>query len=273
MKKILFIVGAIVVLILLLMWPWRIRVNREVVIRASLFDVGPQLTDLANWKHWYPDAARHTFNCMANNPAGVVVKVDNGTYLSLMAMPEKNISYTRVSATGVVSLMDWIKGDREVIKRGLNSLKLFLENPETHYGFDIGIQLVTDTLLMTKRDTVAPALVAGRLDTLRNQLMDYLAKNQDLPMLYDVYTINERVGNNRVLIAVGIPIAHVPPAQKGMELLRLPVNGRFLVGRYKDSLSAVGDLRRAMDKFVQDQHLTKAALPLTKNHALYYPVY
>jgi hypothetical protein len=271
MKKIIFIIGGILVLILLLVWPWRIRVSKEVVVRASLFDVGPQLTDVGNWKHWYPDAAGHTFVITANNPAAVVVKVDNSDYLSLMAMPEKDISYTRVSATRVVSLGEWIKGDGGVIRVGLDSLKKFLEDPVTHYGFDISIQRVTDTLVMTKRDTVAPALVAVGLDTLQDQLMDYLRQHDVSYSATDLYIVNEPVSKDRVLIAVGIPVSRLLPDENGVELLKFPVNGRLLVGRY--SLAELPDLRLAMDKYIQDQHLVKVALPFTKGNELYYPIY
>jgi hypothetical protein len=106
MKKIVFIIGAILVLgmVLFLVWPWRFSVNREVVIKVSVFDAGSQLTDVSNWHHWYPEADRHTFTVTAKNPAAVVVKVDNSSYLSLMATSEKDISYTRVRATRVISL-------------------------------------------------------------------------------------------------------------------------------------------------------------------------
>ncbi|HEY4290986.1 MAG TPA: hypothetical protein VGN00_27985 [Puia sp.] len=269
MKKIIFVVGSALVLILLLSWPWRIRVSKEVVIRASLFDVGPQLTDVANWRHWYPDAARHRFVITANNPAAVVAKVDDNDYLSLTAVPDRDINYTRVAATRVISLGEWIKGD--VMEVGLDSLKRFLEDPVTHYGFDISIQPVTDTLVMTRRDTVAPAFAKVRLDTLRNQLMDYLGKNGVLPSAFDLYTVNEPVGKDRVLVAVGIPVSRALPDENGVELLKFPANGLLLVGRY--SSNALPDLRRAMDKYMLDQHLTKVALPFTKGHALYYPIY
>ncbi len=270
MKKVVFIVGGVLVLVVLLLWPWRIRVNKEVVIKASLFDVGPQLTDVANWKHWYPDAANHTFVITAKNPAAVVAKLDNNSYLSLMATPEHDIGYTRVTATGVVSLGEWIKGSG-AMETGLDSLKKFLEDPVTHYGFDISIQRVTDTLVMTKRDTVMAALVAVRLDTLRDQLMDYLHKHDVSPSAIDLYTVTEPVSKDRVLVAVGMPVSRQLPNENGVELLKFPVNGRLLVGRY--SPAALPDLRRAMDKYVQDQHLTKVALPFMKRHTLYYPIY
>jgi hypothetical protein len=271
MKKIFFIVGAILVLgmVLFLVWPWRIRVNKEVVIKASLFDVGSQLNDVANWSHWYPDAVRHKFVITANNPAAVVVRVDNKEYLSLTAVPEHDITYTRVIATGVVSLGEWVKGAEW--ETGLDSLKKLLENPVTHYGFDISIQRVKDTLLMTKRDTVSADLVFARLDTLLDQLMDYLRKQGVVASPADLYTVNEPVGKDRVLIAVGIPVSRVLPDENGVELLKFPVNGRLLVGRY--SPAALPDLRRAMDKYMQDQHLTKVALPFMKRNTLYYPIY
>jgi len=269
MKKIVFIVGGVVVLILLLVWPWRIRVNKEVVIKASLFDVGAQLNDVENWSHWYPDAVRHRLVVTAKNPAAVVVKVDNREYLSLTAVPEHDITYTRVIGTGVVSLGEWVKGAG--LEAGLDSLKKLLEDPVTHYGFDIRIQRVKDTLVMTKRDTVAAALATMRLDTLRDQLMDYLRQHGVAPSAADLYTVNEPVSKDRVLVAVGVPVSLPLPDENGVELLRFPVNGRLLAGRY--SSTELPDLRRAMDKYMQDQHLTKVALPFRKGQAMYYPIY
>ncbi len=270
MKKIFFVGGGALVLILLLVWPWRIRINREVVIKASLFDVGPQLNDVSNWRHWYPDAARHTFVITANNPAAVVVKGDNSDYLSLMAMPEKDITYTRVSAIRVVSLGEWFKGVG--LEVGLDSLKKLLENPATHYGFDISIQLVKDTLVMTNRDTVVTALSEVRLDTLRDQLAEYLRQHGISPSAMDTYIVNEPVSKDRVLVAVGMPVSRALTGEKGFEILRFPVNGRLLVGRY-GARTELPELRRAMDKYMQDQHLTKVTLPFTKREAVYYPIY
>jgi hypothetical protein len=277
MKKIVFIIGAILVLgmVLFLVWPWRFSVNREVVIKVSVFDAGSQLTDVSNWHHWYPEADRHTFTVTAKNPAAVVVKVDNSSYLSLMATSEKDISYTRVRATRVISLGEWIKGGRpaKVMEVGLDSLKKFLEDPMTHYGFDISIQRVKDTLVMTRRDTVVAALAAMCIDTLRDQLMDYLRQHGVLSSAIDIYIVNEPVSKDRVLVAVGVPVSRLLPDEKGVELLRFPVNGRLLIGRHHGASTELPDLRRAMDKYMRDQHLTKVALPFTKGQAVYYPIY
>jgi hypothetical protein len=156
---------------------------------------------------------------------------------------------------------------------GLDSLKKFLEDPMTHYGFDISIQRVKDTLVMTRRDTVVAALAAMCIDTLRDQLMNYLRQHGVSSSAIDIYIVNEPVSKDRVLVAVGVPVSRLLPDEKGVELLRFPVNGRLLIGRHHGASTELPDLRRAMDKYMRDQHLTKVALPFTKGQAVYYPIY
>ena len=156
---------------------------------------------------------------------------------------------------------------------GLGTLKKYLEDPVTHYGFEISIQPVKDTLIMTKRDTVAPDQVKTRFVMLQQQLLDYLGKHRVLSSSFDLYMVNEPVKEGRILVAAGIPVSRLLPDGEGVELLKFPANGRLLVGRYHGPSSALPDLRRAMDKYMQDQHLMKVALPFTKGQELYYPIY
>jgi hypothetical protein len=273
-KKIVLLIGGLLVLAVVLpvVLTMRLWTTREVVIHTSLFDVAPALTDLHNWKNWYPDPERDVFTVTAKNPAGIVVRDKKQRYQSLLATADTNRRYTLVRWAVSSTVAEWLGGRRPggMMEQGLKTLKAYLEDPVNLYGFTIGIQPVTDTLILTKRAIVSRDKVKEKWAALEKELIAYLLVNRMLRVEVDIYNSTEPVSSDSLAAVVGIPVSSRRPEKEGMQFLKLPAQGRLLVGRYEGPDSVMPRLYLAMDKYVLDKELKKVAVPFEKRHVKFF---
>jgi len=275
-KKIVLLIGGLLVLAVVLpvVLTMRLWTTREVVIHTSLFDVAPELTDVDNWKNWYPDMGRHVFTVTAKNPAGIVVRDEKQRYQSLLAAADTNRRHTLVRWVVSSTVAEWLGGRRPggMMEQGLKTLKAYLEDPVKLYGFTIGIHPVTDTLILTKRVIVPREKVNQQWAALEKELVAYLLDNRMLRGEVDIYYGTEAVSSDSLAAVVGIPVSSRRPEKEGMQFLKLPAQGRLLVGSYDGPDSVMSRLYQAMDKYVLDKELKKVAVPFEKKHRKFFEI-
>jgi hypothetical protein len=71
---------------------------------------------------------------------------------------------------------------------------------------------------------------------------------------------------------VGIPVSSRRPEKGGIQFLKLPAQGRLLVGSYEGPDSIMSRLYQAMDKYVLDKELKKVAVSFEKKHRKFFEV-
>ena len=265
--------AAILLLILLAiicLLPIPVTIQREVKIHGTLFDVSKQLTDIENWPNWYPRAAMTGPPVViSSNPAGLTYRQSDGHHeilQSLTAVPDTSADQTRVYWIRQAPLRKWIlsKIGADYMQSGLDSLKAFLENPATLYGFPIAVVPVTDTLILTRQQRVLRTAKDSTLRALSESLHGF-CREEKIPLKADYEYISFPGGNKDSMdIAVGMPVEKTNAAKKDIRVLKLPANGRLLTGSFTGSYVRMKDLRTAMNKYLSDHHLSMVAEPMEK---------
>jgi len=284
------IVCLIVLVISFLLWaPVHFGIKKEIVIRIPIYNVSGKLTNLRNWKQWYPSlknkdsssfiyssttnqtnsslqAGGHLYTIVNTNPAYILVKdeAENGNtdYHAFYAFPDSMGIATRVSWIKSVSPFNWLK---ELIhpdtnmKDGLNNLKKSLEDPAEFYGFPISVGPVTDTIVATK---TAVAKEADKIATLRKLYMEinqYTKQNNITPGSIRIANFSFQSQGN-LKISAGIPASRKGPEKNGITYLEMPRGGKMLIGQYEGPYSGLTKLYTAMEKYITDKQLHKVAI-------------
>ncbi|HZK65121.1 MAG TPA: hypothetical protein VFC34_13310 [Puia sp.] len=302
MKKKLFIACCCFLFLLILILfkgPFTFKITGNIPISRPIDEVAAQFTDLKNWPHWHPDLAGKNldslhysettgkinsyietsggrqFTLTAVNPAGIVFKESfknkNG-YQSLIAVPDSMGRTTRVYGIRFVSAWDWMKENispQNKIKRELQSLKLFVENPFTFYGFPIEIRPVSDSLIMTGQMIIPAGTKNPPFQLIYQELTDYARANKLLYKTYWYMSLKATDSGN-IRVAVGIPVNKRGPARKDIKFLEMPIQGRLLVGNTTGSPARIKELYVSMEKYMKDKNLKRVADPLEKYE--YFPV-
>ena len=276
-KKILFIVGGVLVLVIIgivLSTQFGITREKEIVVPAPIVEVSPVLTDLGNWPRWFPGAGGYQFEVMNRNPVGVTVKARRGgvqSIYALAAIPDSVPSATRVKCTTLMSGYDWLReklggsrgGNPEALLAGLRA---FFDDPKGFYGFDIQMGTVVDTLVLTSEKMVRRAEVTVQLQGLLDGLVAYAARehaetNQDSCRMATFY---DQVGDS-IRIAAGIPVGvRLPNGPGGMRVLEMPARGKMLVGKFEGAYRDLPRLYGAMRKYIFDKKLVVIGAPYEK---------
>jgi effector-binding domain-containing protein len=173
---------------------------------------------------------------------------------------------TRVSGILFVAAWGWLTEKttyQNKIKKELQSLKLFVEDPLTFYGFPIEIRPVSDSLIMTRQLTVKATETSLPLRQIYSDLTDYARTNQLIFKTYRYVSFKE-TDSGKIRLAVGIPVNKRGQAAEGIRFLEMPVGGRLLVGNTTGSPSRIKALYAAMEKYMKDKNLKRVADPLEK---------
>ncbi|MBS1603694.1 MAG: hypothetical protein JST42_13570 [Bacteroidetes bacterium] len=245
----------------------RVKVSREVVIAASAYDVGQQISDTGNWKSWRPGIGGAGIE--SRTPASVVY----GGGQTLELAPAGDDRHTRVRWTAKAGVGGWFS-----MGAALARLKEMLEDPAEYYGFSISIQPVRDTLMLSKKVWVRPDRIEVQREQLLNGLRAYLRSGVGLEGAeYFFVSVDRSISEDSVLLSVGIPVSGRAVSAPGFEFLRLPAAGRLLVGSYEGPYSRMGLLRKVMEGYIRENRLSKVAEPFEKwsdgQFALEYGVY
>jgi len=295
MKKKLFIAGCCflpVLVLLLLKGPFIFKITAAIPISRPIDEVAIQFTDLKNWPHWHPDLAGKNpdslhyslsteevnsfirtagpqFTLTAVNPAGIVYKEkfnNKITHHSLLATSDSLGRTTRVSGTSFVNAWEWLKekiSPQNKLKKELQSLKIFLENPLTFYGFPIHIEPVSDTLIMTFQKIIPRGETNLPFQQVYQELTDYARINKLIYKPYRYLSV-KGIDNHNFQLAMGIPVNKKVKAAKNIRFLEMPRGGRLLVGSTTGSPSGIRKLYAAMEGYMKDKGLKRVADPLEK---------
>mgnify|MGYP001548256600 FL=1 len=296
MKKKLFIACCCflpVLVLLLLKGPFTFKITATIPISRPIDEVAIQFTDLKNWPNWHPDltgkdpgslhysksteevnsfiktSSGPEFTLTAVNPAGIVYKEkfnNSIIYHSLLAASDSLGRTTRVSGILFVNDWDWLKEKmipHSKLKKELQSLKIFLENPLTFYGFPIHIEPVSDTLIMTFQKIIPLGETNLPFQQVYQELTDYARVNRLIYKPYRFLSI-KGVDNHNFRLAMGIPVNKKVQVTKDIRFLEMPSGGRLLVGRTTGSPSSIRELYAAMERYMKDKGLKRVADPLEK---------
>lgn len=253
--------------------------KREITVRASIYDVSPQLTALKNWKNWFPPMAgpdkRETgYSITVINPASVVLEKKEGgrnTREYVMAFPDSNGSVTRIKwivpMNGYRRLWASFFPDKSS-QEALLHLKAFVEDPSNLYGFPISLIPVADTVIVTKKWKLPPGEAREKIQASYRELAAYM-QSKKIPAAKNYYYVSINPVNNRQTeLAVGIPVNKVYEPDGNIEFLRLPAAGRLLSGRLTGDQTDIASLYKAIKKYAMDKHLKQVAPPLEKHEGL-----
>lgn len=252
--------GLVVVTLVALLAPFYLGLNEEVLIRASVFDTAPQVTDTANWQNWNSFSDR----LVVKKGLTAIVVQEGARLQSLEVLPDGDGRYSVVRWKSRVRLAEWLPC-RIGMGRALDRLKQLLEDPAGYYGFTITMHPVTDTLMLSRKVMIPPADVPVYRAALYRSLSHYL-KAHDAIKGADYYLVgvDRSLKADSVLLSVGIPASPDGPVSDGFQYLRLPAAGRLLEGSYSGAYSRMEKLKKVMEKYIADQRLSKVADPFEK---------
>ncbi|HEU4576412.1 MAG TPA: hypothetical protein VFS36_15525 [Chitinophagaceae bacterium] len=289
-KRILFILAGITILliVILIVFPFRFYVKKTVHISAPVQIVSDQLSNPNNWSHWFPDLKSKQDEILAYADSGLTTnthsqqndslrftfikitpteifakeqKADKTIYHALFAIPDSFGMATNVTWAKSYSPIGWLKEiispSREMLT-GLNNLKRFSENPKYAYGFQISIKRITDTLVITKMTRTRKENSVNTLREMFDELEGYTKK-------YHLRVNNLRMaafknkGNDTVEILAGIPVIKRAPETADIVYLKMPGNGRMLVGEYEGPYQGIHKLYEAMERYKIDKTLQQVA--------------
>lgn len=273
--------AVVVVLLLAAAVSLSFTVSRRIGISAAMDEVAPQVTDVRNWKRWYPSGDWDTLLPIGRRAAAVRVR-------------ERRGGKERVQTVGLVPAMDgrssevvwarrvtgwqWLTEPvgSEMMDR-LAALKGYMEDPRKLYGFEIGVRPVTDTLFVTCQAVVRETEIAERRPVLLRELRNYLAMHAEMGGQDSAIAGWEPLKTGMVKLVVGIPVDRPGPETDSIRFLRLPRGGRLLVGVVDGEAVRIDSLRRAMDRYMVDKRLQLVAAPFEKwaggRHELNYPIW
>lgn len=275
-KKTGIAVLAILILLPALLFLIHFRWNQRILINASVYEVGPQLTQPVNLVKWYPGADSSIFSdhIQLSNGRQLLIKPLHAAAVELTDQKEQNTAVwvaqsagqgfqTAVTYSCRVSLWTWLKETlgSSTGSEALSLLKIQLEDPARHYGFPLQLTPVQDTLILTASVTVASGQDSIAIASLHTQLADYLKGTSAAAGNYHFISRHNRPGDS-VLVAVGIPVAKESSQATGVSWLRLPGNGRLLSGNC--TAGQLPALYKAMNQYCIDKGLKRVALPLEK---------
>jgi hypothetical protein len=274
---------AVVVAVLLLAAAGNISftVSRRIDIAAAMDEVAPQVTDVRNWKRWYPAGGWDTLLPVQRQAAAVSVcewKRGKERLQTVDILPAMDGRSSEVAWTRRVSGWQWLTQPvgSEMADR-LEALKGYMEDPRKLYGFEIGVRPVTDTLFVTRQAVVGEAEIAGVRPVLLDELRDYLAGHPEMGGQDSAIAGWEPLKTGLVNLVVGIPVNRPGPETDSIRFLRLPRGGRLLVGVLAGESTRIDSLRRAMDRYMVDKRLQLVAAPYEKwagsRHELNYPIW
>ena len=276
------------------------RVKKEITVNASLFIVSRQITDLRNWRKWYPQAQNadsnlirysgsntsvnsslqiggHHYIVTRVNPEEINIKEQTGkklTYHSVIAVSDKLGIHTRVQWSAAVDFFSWMNEkihDRGSIEKNLKSLKQYIEDPLLYYGFPIEMKQITDTLLLSKKDTVPVAEAPAALNQLFDDLLRY-AHTHRLSTASSKISGIFPVGKGQAEVIANLPVHNKAPESDGIVYLQMPEGGKIVTTIYTGLYSDIGKAHKALQQYIRDKSLKKIALSYEKFYGDQLPV-
>jgi effector-binding domain-containing protein len=269
-------------------------IHRHIIVHATIEKVAMQFTSAENWKYWHPAVSKDTSSVTINthnkqqeivlpdhsiyriqivNPASVLIERNNRgktTKALLSALPYKDGTYTYIDYAEPINGFTWMtskfpgNNDEAHLLQGLKS---FAEDDSKNYGFYIKTVPVIDTLILTTTMLTTRDKLTSNIPILYQRLLQFCNAHTIEAARNYYFVSSSFVDEKQVQLAVGLPVQQEATGQqKDYQFLKLPSNGRLLMGRYNGKYAGKQQLYAAMDRYILDKRLKKVAQPLEQYH-------
>lgn len=312
-----YIKAIVVLIILLLMVFIPVTKTFETTIKASFLNIINEITYPQNWKNWYKpctDAfnSDSTSYIIHQNFKNNTFTINSGKQLlavkalspTLIEIPSKSIFNTsyifkiiylnngevKVIEASKTSLLIYVwqyLNQTHTTNSFARNLKNYFEDPLIFYGFKIEKNNVVDTTFTSVIKTV---LVKDFYKTTLQQHRQLLAYAKEKDLKYRDFPFIIVFKPNRDSVKVTNMLAIIDKkfnVYKYSSYLKMPANGKMLIGYYKGIYKHRSRIYKAMDKYVSTNNQRNIFTPFEKflnhkipandssvvNMALYYPVY
>jgi effector-binding domain-containing protein len=277
----------IIVVFFIIFFSFPVSKKTSVSILASFDNTMPQITNVYNWKNWYP-SIKESYK---NNPAGYSISENPSQKTYTVNTPDKKyiilaitpMAYQVREVTGTWEdifaftvfsgdtlgrmkiiiekkspLLLAIVGKDKAGEVAINGLKMYLEDPKEFYGFNIGTGNIRDSVIASCVSKIRNKDVFLKIQELQLNLLHYI-QNNNLVKAGHISISYNPMSHDSLQITVGIPVNKVAPPDKDINCLLLPAKGNVLVGNYEGRFSARKNIYHAMSKYLTDHSLAFAA--------------
>jgi len=257
-----------------------------VTIEAPVIAISQQINNAANWKKWNNslkkdllldsskytvtnDYSLHTFSIatpqqsfMVKSPTGNRFEITNKRngrkfhYDVLLATDKKSNSTNLVIEeklslfASIFSLNKNEKPDTNIF----NYLKKFMETDSLYYGFPIEIRKVVDSnVVVLNRHIIAEEKFVVPSDMLK-ELKAYTTANEltiTEPLMLQYSNLPPDSLNVLTMLSVNKPMGK----KSNIRFMKMPVNGRMLVGYFKGKFKDRIQLQIAMQQYILDKNI------------------
>ena len=263
-----------------------VTTREKIKISSAAMKVSMQLNNPAKWMNWQPeiktafekdsaqcsiirDYKNHSFkistpllsysvkSLSSIHFEIIAVKKNKSLKYNLFLYTTPNINLTEVFIETHISLLDWLfsYGKHQTNKINfIDYLKSFMENDSLYYGFPIEIRKVADTNVASLNKYVAIGEKFTVLDTVFKELNEYVIYNQltimGAPMLQFTELLNDSIS------VLGMLSVNKQANNKNkIHCMKMPVNGRMLVGYYKGKFKDRIKLYSSMQQYLLDKNI------------------
>jgi hypothetical protein len=279
------IAGCIIALFILLYFlPITITQNSSLTVHASYDKIMTGLNAATAWKKWWPDSAHTTavndtllqcgsnrFSLQQHTPLSVII-TQNGqqAFHAVTVAPNSNNTASTLSWKKVrylrtavqETLKSWF-GDASYSAATLvQSLKTYIEDPVKYYGFAIQVEPVSDTFILTQKQVChkseVPTVLKRTFAALKQQLMQQQYKGKAEPMFF----VDSTYADSTFVMA-GISIDKDMAAPAPFRMMDMP-KAHIVTGHFEGAYKNIGQLHKAMDRYMQDNKISPVAVPYEK---------
>jgi effector-binding domain-containing protein len=274
----------LIVVLLIIFFSFPVSKKTSISIVASFDNTMPQITNVYNWKNWYP-SIKESFK---NNPAGYSITENRSQKTYTINTPDKK--YIILAITPMAFQVREVTGSWEDIfafsvfsgdtlgrmkiiiekksplflaiigkdKTGdvaINGLKIYLEDPKEFYGFNIGMSTIRDSVIASCVSKIRNQDVFLKIQELRLNLLNYIQTN-NLIKAGHISISYIPISDDSLQLTVGIPVNKPAPSDKNINCLLLPAKGNVLVGNYEGKFSDRKKIYFSMTKYLTDHTLS-----------------
>jgi effector-binding domain-containing protein len=274
----------IILVILIILFSFPVSKKTSISIVASFDNTMPQITNVYNWKNWYP-SIKESFK---NNPAGYSIIKDSSQKIYTINTPDKKYiilaitpmayqvrevsgNWENIFAFSVLSgdtlgrmkiiiekkspLLLAILGKDKTGDVAINGLKMYLEDPKELYGFNIGMGTIRDSVIASTVFKIRNKDVFLKIQEEYLNLLNYI-KTHNLLKAGHISISYIPISGDSLQITVGIPVNKTASPDKEINCLLLPAKGNVLVGNYEGRFSERKKIYFSMTKFLTDHSLS-----------------
>lgn len=292
MKRILVVAGIFIILIIICIIP--VKKRHETVINANFFKTLQQINNPSNWKNWHPviqkawendsgecrivkDSAGFTFIIITPQHSFFVKRVTPITF----EVQEKINSHLFIYGVTIISTKQPNRINILTVKDEplfyrvipffnknaadeitIQHLKSFAENRSNLYGFQIKIIQAPDIIFATKKGKIAQSKLFTSLPEFFKSVDDYIDDN-GLTAISN-QCVSYSITGDSVFIMAGIPVNKTAPEKNGIMCMKIPIGSKVLYAYYEGKFSERKEVYSAMENYILDFNLDKAALPYEK---------